>query len=52
MMGEKPALRVISEAGIGGCSLFGGVGSVVGSVPGLFFIALLLDAGVLTGNTQ
>ena len=43
------ALRVISGAVIGGCSLFGGEGSVVGAVLGLFFIALMLDVGVLTG---
>jgi ribose transport system permease protein len=46
---EGSALRVISGAVIGGCSLFGGEGSVVGSVLGLFFIALILDVGVLTG---
>jgi ribose transport system permease protein len=46
---EGAALRVISGAVIGGCSLFGGEGSVVGSVLGLFFISLVLDVGVLTG---
>ena len=46
---DGSALRVISGAVIGGCSLFGGEGSVVGAVLGLFFIALMLDVGVLTG---
>jgi ribose transport system permease protein len=46
---EPTALRVISGAVIGGCSLFGGEGSVVGSVMGLFFINLLLDIMVLRG---
>jgi ribose transport system permease protein len=46
---DPVALRVISGAVIGGCSLFGGEGSVVGSVLGLFFIALILDILVLLG---
>jgi ribose transport system permease protein len=46
---EPTALRVISGAVIGGCSLFGGEGSVIGSVMGLFFIHLLLDILVLCG---
>ncbi len=46
---EATALRVISGAVIGGCSLFGGEGTVVGSVLGLFFIALILDIMVLLG---
>jgi len=46
---EPVALRVISGAVIGGCSLFGGEGSVIGSVLGLFFIALILDILVLLG---
>jgi ribose transport system permease protein len=46
---EPTALRVISGAVIGGCSLFGGEGSVIGSVMGLFFINLLLDIMVLRG---
>lgn len=46
---ETTALRVISGAVIGGCSLFGGEGSVIGSVMGLFFINLLLNIMVLRG---
>jgi len=46
---DQTALRVISGAVIGGCSLFGGEGSVIGSVLGLFFISLILDIGVLMG---
>jgi ribose transport system permease protein len=46
---EATALRVISGAVIGGCSLFGGEGTVIGSVLGLFFIALILDIMVLLG---
>jgi len=46
---DPTALRVISGAVIGGCSLFGGEGSVVGSVMGVLFIAMLLDIMVLRG---
>jgi ribose transport system permease protein len=46
---DPTALRVISGAVIGGCSLFGGEGSVIGSVLGLFFVNLLLDIMVLRG---
>jgi len=46
---DSVALRVISGAVIGGCSLFGGEGSIVGSVLGLFFIAIILDVVVLFG---
>ena len=44
---DDSALKVISGAVIGGCSLFGGEGSVIGSVMGVFFIAVLLDVMVL-----
>jgi ribose transport system permease protein len=46
---DAVALRVISGAVIGGCSLFGGEGSIIGSVLGLFFMALILDVVVLFG---
>ncbi len=46
---EAVPLRVVAGCVIGGCSLFGGEGTVVGSVLGLFFIALIMDIMVLLG---
>lgn len=46
---EPTALRVISGSVIGGCSLFGGEGTVIGSVLGLFFIYLLMNMMVMLG---
>ncbi len=46
---DSVALRVISGAVIGGCSLFGGEGSVVGAILGLLFVSILSDILVLFG---
>ena len=46
---DNEALRVIAGAVIGGCSLFGGVGTVIGAVLGLLFISMLTDIMVLFG---
>jgi ribose transport system permease protein len=42
-------LRVIAGAVIGGCSLRGGRGSVIGAVLGIFFLAMLNNAVVVLG---
>jgi ribose transport system permease protein len=42
-------LRVIAGAVIGGCSLYGGKGSVLGAVLGLLFMAMLANATVVLG---
>jgi ribose transport system permease protein len=42
-------LRVIAGAVIGGCSLRGGRGSVLGAVLGIFFLAMLNNAVVVLG---
>jgi ribose transport system permease protein len=46
---ESVALRVISGAVIGGCSLFGGEGTIIGAVLGLLFVSVLSDIMVLFG---
>jgi ribose transport system permease protein len=40
-------LRVISGAVIGGCSLNGGEGSIVGALLGLFFMTMLTNASIM-----
>jgi ribose transport system permease protein len=40
-------LRVISGAVIGGCSLSGGEGSIVGALLGLFFMTMLTNASIM-----
>jgi len=42
-------LRVIAGAVIGGCSLRGGRGSVLGAVLGIFFLAMLNNAVAVLG---
>lgn len=42
-------LRVIAGAVIGGCSLSGGEGSVLGGLLGLFFMTMLTNASVVLG---
>jgi ribose transport system permease protein len=40
-------LRVISGAVIGGCSLNGGEGSIIGALLGLFFMTMLTNASIM-----
>jgi ribose transport system permease protein len=40
-------LRVIAGAVIGGCSLNGGEGSIVGALLGLFFMTMLTNASIM-----
>jgi ribose transport system permease protein len=42
-------LRVIAGAVIGGCSLEGGEGSVIGGILGLFFMTMLVNASIILG---
>lgn len=46
---DGTALRVIAAAVIGGCSLAGGAGSILGGVLGLFLMNLLTNAAILVG---
>jgi ribose transport system permease protein len=42
-------LRVIAGAVIGGCSLDGGEGSIIGGILGLFFMTMLVNASIILG---
>ena len=42
-------LRVIAGAVIGGCSLEGGEGTIIGGVLGLFFMTMLVNASIILG---
>lgn len=47
--GQNMELRVITSVVIGGASLFGGTGSVVGTTLGVLFLAIVYNAFAMTG---
>jgi ribose transport system permease protein len=49
LLGEGDELSVIAAAVLGGTSLFGGVGSVVGSIVGALMIELINNGLILMG---
>jgi ribose transport system permease protein len=51
-LGEGDELSVIAAAVLGGTSLFGGFGSVVGSIVGALMIGLINNGLILMGSNS